>query len=774
VKILGGAGALHSGMPRLRHPLLTLGALCVLGAPVAPAAATPADAPQACRALTRPQVNAVVQQHRAMATQRYRNAQALRSQRETRRELESESARVPSLSSGAAFADDASGAALGRSGSAMGRSTSAERPSTKSQRPSVRRPSARPTPRRPAPEPSAAARGDAPRDMKRARRAPKKDKAKGPESYSRTNTQELAVDEGDIVKTNGHRIYHVSCRGRGAQARCRDEIRVYSSWPPQRAGLISRYRIPRRGGYGAAASIRQLYLSGDDVVVLLEGTTNSAPSSRMLVLDMADPGAPLITQEAVVDGRFIESRRIGDDLYLATTTPAIRLPHALVQDLRSTLTQWPDEAYASGGPSTDEVIDALPAHWQTFLDQDPGLPRVRLSAGAARLSAPTPLYTCADLSNAKAGGQPLLNLAQLDLTGKARPTGAGVAGYTNQAKVYASGNAFYVAVAATPQSGWSQATEIQKFKLGADGPRYASSGRVRGHPLNQFSMSEFEGHLRIATSDGWRHNGLYVLADRGEHLQTIGRLEGFGRNERIFAVRMMGARGYVVTFRRTDPLYTLDLTRPEHPQLVGSLHVEGFSNYLHPLDDTHLLAIGQDADARGRATGFHMQIFDVEDPRNPRRIHHETFEGGSVSAAQTDHHAFMFEPSTNTLAIPWKGSNYWGLVAYKVDAKRGFSRLGRVNHAVMYKSWFAATCRRVDRAECADKNYWWRFFKRPDLDVDRIVAIDGHLYSLSPSGLMVHRVGRRLTRVRAGLVSVPQWPQGSAKRPEVIAAYRGP
>jgi len=516
-------------------------------------------------------------------------------------------------------------------------------------------------------------------------------------------------------------------------------------------------------------------LSGEDVVAILDGYAGGQPSARVVVLDMKDPRAPVIVREAMIDGQLVESRMIGRDLYLATTTPPLGLPGGLLTQLWRTFTQWPDEAWAKGGPSPDEVVAALPATWRNFLDTAPGLPTIRATDGAPQLDAARPLYSCADLTVAP---QPtsarLLNLAQLDVSGAEAPRGVGVVGYGPQGKVYASERAFYVASATNQREpGWGQATEIKKFTLGRGGPRFAAAGRVRGHLLNQFSMSEFEGHLRVATSDSWHHNGLYVLAEDRGALAPIGRLEGFGRNERIYAVRMMGAQGYVVTFRRTDPLYTLDLTRPEHPRLVGALHIEGFSNYLHPLDDTHLLAIGQDADPRGRSLGFHMQIFDVSDPSQPRRVHHERLAAGSVSGAQSDHHAFMFEPTTQTLALPWKGTNYWGLVAYHVDAQSGFRRLGRVNHAVMYKQWFASTCRRVDRGECADKDFWWRFFARPDLDVDRIVAIDGHLYSMSPSGLMVHRAGRRLKRVRAALVSVPDWPRGAEPRQDVVASYRG-
>src|SRR5262249_50020037 len=145
--------------------------------------------------------------------------------------------------------------------------------------------------------------------------------------------------------------------------------------------------------------------------------------------------------------------------------------------------------------------------------------------------------------------------------------------------------------------------------LGRGGkPRFEARGTIRGTVLNQFAMSEHNGYLRVATSDNWATNDLYVLRSTGGRLETAGLLTGLGKNERIFAVRMLGDRGYVVTFRRTDPLFTLDLSNPNRPEVAGELHIDGFSTYLHPLGKHHLLAIGQDADPRGIPTGLHLQV----------------------------------------------------------------------------------------------------------------------------------------------------------------------
>jgi Beta propeller domain/Vault protein inter-alpha-trypsin domain len=191
-------------------------------------------------------------------------------------------------------------------------------------------------------------------------------------------------------------------------------------------------------------------------------------------------------------------------------------------------------------------------------------------------------------------------------------------------QVYASTESIYVSA---PAYIWNQQgyanyqTQIHQFALTKnDGrPTYVASGAVDGQLLNQFSMSEHEGNLRVATTD-WNWNGneggnhLFVLHANAHHLDTIGAIRGLAKGERIYAGRMFGDKGYLVTFRQTDPLFTLDLSDPRHPKVAGELKINGFSNYIHPMDDNLLLAIGQDADDTGRVQGFHMQVFDVTDP----------------------------------------------------------------------------------------------------------------------------------------------------------------
>ena len=128
---------------------------------------------------------------------------------------------------------------------------------------------------------------------------------------------------------------------------------------------------------------------------------------------------------------------------------------------------------------------------------------------------------------------------------------------------------------------------------------------MRGFVLNQFSLSEHDGYLRAASTeepDWWSapdgaaresESLVTVLAERGGRLERVGEVDGLGRGERIFAVRFIGARGYVVTFRQTDPLYALDLSDPARPAVRGALKIPGFSSYLHPVDESTLIVTGR-------------------------------------------------------------------------------------------------------------------------------------------------------------------------------------
>src|SRR5690606_17502076 len=169
---------------------------------------------------------------------------------------------------------------------------------------------------------------------------------------------------------------------------------------------------------------------------------------------------------------------------------------------------------------------------------------------------------------------------------------------------------------------------------------------------------EWDGHLRVATTVEQPSRGeprsestVYVLRQRGETLVETGSVGGLGKGERIYAVRFVGSVGYVVTFRQTDPLYTVDLSDPTAPTVLGELKVAGYSAYLHPAGDGRLIGVGQEATEQGRIQGTQVSLFDVGDLARPSRIAQYHVRYGH-SEAEFDPHAFLYWPRTGLLVVP--------------------------------------------------------------------------------------------------------------------------
>jgi uncharacterized secreted protein with C-terminal beta-propeller domain len=240
-----------------------------------------------------------------------------------------------------------------------------------------------------------------------------------------------------------------------------------------------------------------------------------------------------------------------------------------------------------------------------------------------------------------------------------------------------------------PPEPQSITTEVHRFDLVDDGARYAVSGSVPGRLLNQWAMSEHDGDLRIATTEGGfpgderTHSSVRILRERGDRLRTIGQVDDLGRGEQIYAVRYVGDIGFVVTFRQVDPLYTLDLSDPRDPRLLGELKVPGYSSYLHPVDDDHLLGVGQNADADGRTTGVQVSLFDVADLAQPSRVAHAALGRNTMTDVEYDHRAFLYWPQERMAVLPlagWQPDGRIGAVVLGVDPDEGVVERGFIEH----------------------------------------------------------------------------------------------
>lgn len=225
--------------------------------------------------------------------------------------------------------------------------------------------------------------------------------------------------------------------------------------------------------------------------------------------------------------------------------------------------------------------------------------------------------------------------------------------------VYASTNAVYAAQTVYPQNDdgvTSAQSAIHMFAFERGAPSYRGTGAVPGRLINQFAMSEHRDVLRVATTMSDATSGVYTLDITDDDLPILGTVEGLAKGESIYAVRFVGDTGYVVTFKKIDPLFVIDLADPRAPVVAGELKVPGFSTYLHPLENGRLIGLGKDADDQGSFAwfeGLKLSLFDVSAPTAPAEVSH-TIIGtrGSDSPALSDHHAFTYDAGRGLLALP--------------------------------------------------------------------------------------------------------------------------
>jgi hypothetical protein len=306
------------------------------------------------------------------------------------------------------------------------------------------------------------------------------------------------------------------------------------------------------------------------------------------------------------------------------------------------------------------------------------------------------------------------------------PGSAGIGAKTLRPRTTTSAKPLVVTAWATSK------THLHKFDFTADAnfPNYVASGTVAGNVKDQFSLDDKDGYLRVATSESRMYldqdgkylqptfpgdttgaqdrpqnvNHVFTLGVNGGWLDLAGDVGELAPNEQIYSVRFIEGRGYVTTFRRVDPLFVIDLSNPKAPTKVAELTIPGFSEYMHPLDATHLLTIGRAADASGHVQGLQLQIFDVADAANPIVAQKFTYSNAEYgySDAENDHKAFTYFADQGMLAFPYygytpnssapDGGMHSSLELFKVDAVAGFSKLGSIDHTSLVASYPGGYC----------------------------------------------------------------------------------
>jgi len=506
--------------------------------------------------------------------------------------------------------------------------------------------------------------------------------------YSDTNVQEAGVDEPDLLETNGSHAF--------VWAGNAIETFAVADGTPAR---VSRLDL----GDGASGST--LLLWGSRLLVLTpewhlsdppdeaassEGSTAPAGDSAVSpspafgggtrhtvirLVDVSDPAAPKVLHSADVEGWLVSSRSVDGIARVVVRSHPSRLPFVYPDGDRSE-----EEAQEH---NRQVVADSTIDQWQ---------PRVVVSHGSEAWQTAAVAPCERTVTPSEFAGFGSLSVLTVDLNGDLGDLQATTI-LTGGEVVYASKSSLYVATTrwydpARDEPVDDYSTDLHTFDISSSGPAaYRASGGVPGYLLNQFSISEFDGHLRVATTQGapWTEgttSGVYVLQQQTGTLGVVGSVGGLGQGERIYAVRFMGPVAYLVTFRQIDPLYTLDLRDPSAPRVVGELKIPGYSAYLHPVGAGALLGLGQDATEDGQVTGTQLSLFDVSDLATPRQQSKVVF-AESGSEAEWDHLAFLYWEPTGLVMVPlttWSDTEMWsGAVAIRL-ADGQLTEVGRIEH----------------------------------------------------------------------------------------------
>lgn len=499
--------------------------------------------------------------------------------------------------------------------------------------------------------------------------------------HSGTNNQVEDIEEGDIVVTDGQFIYSI----------LDNYLMITNAKDPAKMQVVKKLKL------GENLYPTQLMLHGNQLIVtyysyeekkVANGYYDSKSIVKFAIFDVKDAKNPKLIREIGQDGSIVGIRKYGNILYMITSqTPNywIMREKDVEVDLRPTV-------YDSAVSTSSQVLP---------------LDKIRILPGSTE---PNFLIVSAfDLSNAAQG----------------KVQTESYLGSSNQ--LYMSTNAIYVTAPVNNEmtttsrkmdiARWAapQDTQIYKFTIDQTTIEMTAKTTIKGTVLNQFSMDEYDGYFRVATTEGhaWgntpdSNNHLFIL---DKDLKQVGELTDLARGEKIYSARFMGDKAYVVTFKEVDPLFVIDVANPKAPKVLGELKIPGFSNYLHPIDEKHLLGIGYDTqvkmdefskEPRILTQGMKVSLFDVSDLANPIEQDSVIIGGrGTYSDVQYDHKALFRDVENGYYGFPitiykdlgndnlaYQGT---GAQIYKVSVAKGIQLVGDLVEPALkgeeYENW---------------------------------------------------------------------------------------
>ncbi len=543
--------------------------------------------------------------------------------------------------------------------------------------------------------------------------------------YSTTNIQVTGVDEADFVKTDGNYIYTIS----------KGKLIIVEAYPVKNAKLISSINVGDNIQpleifvnsdtiivFGSRAFDVSLYKLGSD---MQEKYSKSYSSFTVIQLwNISDRENPKLIKTSEFEGQYISSRMVNSTVYFV-------------------ITQYP---YYSANPK-----EVMPLYREYFRNED----RVNYSSVAK----------CNEVGYFQpVNAQNFIILGAMSIQNYSAPISKEVIVGSGE-NIYASTENVYVAdvnyddlrhifwrgiIPVEPQS--REKTTVHKFSFSGNRTSYVGSMDAPGHILNQFSMDEHNGDFRIATTIGGSNpstNNVYIF---GGDLKFKGKLEGLAPSESIYSVRFMGDRAYLVTFKKVDPLFVIDLSDGSKPKVLGKLKIPGYSDYLHPIDKNHLIGIGKDTEEAEEGDfawyqGIKMAVFDVTNVSKPKEMHKIIIgDRGTESYVLRDHKAFLYDIKKDLLVIPillaeidkekrynqnrqlniYGDYVFQGAYVYNLTLENGFKLKGRITH--------------LEDNETFDMSGY--YYRNSGDSIKRSLYIDDILYTISDNKIIANSLNR--------------------------------
>lgn len=470
-------------------------------------------------------------------------------------------------------------------------------------------------------------------------------------SYSKTNVQVENVDEADIVKTDGEYIYYTT----------QSIVYIIKSDNLQIVKKINLYGEKER------FSPFELYINKNKLIVIgnyskieeLEENDKLRYSNRIysetttqaMVYDVTDKENPTEIRTVRLDGGYRNSRMIGENIYLISSK----------------------SAYYYDGMKENEI---LPKIYDTAIGE-----KIIQATDIAYFDG-TDSYS-------------FMTVAGFDINNNESVCTETFYGASDT--VYASLNNLYITQIEYDDFWDANKNIIYKFKLNGSKIEFLCKGEVKGNLKNQFSMDEYNGNLRIATTSGYDEKATNQLFIFDENLKEIGKIENIAVGEKIYSVRFIGKIGYVVTFEQIDPLFVIDLSDPRNPQIKGELKIPGYSSYLHPYDETHIIGIGYNTKPNGYGgvtnANMKMSMFDVSDLENPKELFNIDIGDSYAYSDIIYNHKVLFENKEKDLiGFPVTLREYRAsddrdtFSIFHIDLEKGFERYGEISHKIDYRT----------------------------------------------------------------------------------------